>query len=110
MDNRCSGISFFCGMMFGAFVGAAAALLLAPQSGAETRALLKEKGEEYYKKAEQGVKDIAENAPKYIEDVKEKAATAVKPVITKARELYGTAQEQLERTKQNFKTSSGANA
>lgn len=99
-------------MMFGAFVGAAAALLFAPQSGAETRALLKEKGEEYYKKAEQGVKDIAENAPKYIEDVKEKAATAVETVSTKAREAYGSVREQVERTRQNLvnKTYSGANA
>lgn len=101
-------------MMFGAFVGAAAALLLAPQSGAETRALLKEKGEEYYKKAEQGVKDIVDNTPKYIEDLKEKAVTVAKPVITKAREAHGAAKEQFEHIKQKLdfasKTSSGANA
>lgn len=99
-------------MMFGAFVGAAAALLLAPQSGAETRALLKEKGEEYYKKAEQGVKDIAENAPEYIKDFKEKTATAVEQVLAKPRAAYVAAKEQLERAKQNLpsKPSSGANA
>lgn len=44
--------SFFTGFFVGALVGGAAALLLAPQSGEETRAQIRDKGIELKEKAE----------------------------------------------------------
>ncbi len=44
--------SFFTGFFVGALVGGAAALLMAPQSGEETRAQIRDKGIELKEKAE----------------------------------------------------------
>jgi gas vesicle protein len=43
MMSRDSDAGFFAGLIVGALIGAAAALLYAPQSGAETRRMVKEK-------------------------------------------------------------------
>lgn len=66
MENRCNGFSFVCGVMLGAVLGASAAFLLAPQSGAETRAKLKDGAERLYGDAEKYVRDVSEKAPEYI--------------------------------------------
>ncbi len=41
--SRDSGAGFFAGLIVGALIGAAVGLLYAPQSGAETRRVVKEK-------------------------------------------------------------------
>lgn len=41
--NRDSGSGFFAGLLIGAVIGAAIGLLYAPQSGDETRRIVKEK-------------------------------------------------------------------
>jgi len=41
--NRDSGSGFFAGLIVGALIGAAIALLYAPQPGADTRRVVKEK-------------------------------------------------------------------
>jgi gas vesicle protein len=50
-ENACAG-DFLAGLLVGALVGAAAALLLAPQSGEQTRTLLYDKGVELGQKAD----------------------------------------------------------
>jgi gas vesicle protein len=52
-DNGDSAISFFAGFLFGGIVGAGVALLLAPQSGIETREQLQSKGIELKGRAEE---------------------------------------------------------
>lgn len=90
MDNRCS-MSFFCGMMFGAFFGAAAALLLAPQSGAETRSMIADKSKEYYDEGKRKIDEFSENLPDMIEDakvkIKETADTAIKNLREKTEDF-----------------------
>jgi gas vesicle protein len=44
MAERSSGADFLIGFVIGGLAGAAAALLLAPQSGEDTRALIRERG------------------------------------------------------------------
>ena len=95
MDNK-SGLSFMCGMLCGATVGAVLALLFAPQSGEETRAQLREHGEKFYKDAEVKVKEFAENAPKAINDAVEQGKKAIEEGkknieegISKTRERIG---------------------
>lgn len=51
-DKTCAG-DFLAGLFVGALVGAATALLLAPQSGEETRTLIHDKGVELGEKADE---------------------------------------------------------
>ena len=51
-DKTCAG-DFLAGLLVGALVGAAAALLMAPQSGEETRTLIHDKGVELGHKADE---------------------------------------------------------
>lgn len=60
--TRESTSGFFAGLMMGAVVGAAIALLYAPQSGPETRQLVKEKALEIKEKAAKAAKKIKESA------------------------------------------------
>lgn len=49
---------FFTGLIIGAVIGAAVALLYAPQSGSETRRILKEKASAIKEKASKAVSKI----------------------------------------------------
>jgi gas vesicle protein len=53
MAEKTYGIDFLAGFLVGTLVGAAAALLLAPQSGEETRVLIREKGIELGQRADE---------------------------------------------------------
>ena len=52
--------------LFGAVVGAGLALLLAPRTGKETRELLKEKGEEFAKRAKESMGERRERAEDFV--------------------------------------------
>ena len=60
--------AFLAGFLIGGLVGASAALLLAPQSGDETRTLIRDKGIELYDQMEQSVRDTYTKAEKFTED------------------------------------------
>jgi gas vesicle protein len=67
MSQRDSDLgAFLAGVLVGGLVGAAAALLLAPQSGEETRTMIRERGIELKSRLEQAarVKDRAEDVIK----------------------------------------------
>ena len=51
MSDSNDFVTFFAGLVIGGLVGAAAAMLLAPQSGEETRALIRDKSIELKDKA-----------------------------------------------------------
>jgi gas vesicle protein len=53
MAEKSSGADFIAGFLVGALVGAAAALLLAPHSGEETRTFIREKGIELGDRADE---------------------------------------------------------
>ncbi|MCX6808084.1 MAG: YtxH domain-containing protein [Candidatus Berkelbacteria bacterium] len=59
---------FFLGVVFGALAGAAAGLLLAPQSGKETREVLGKKVKEYTKDCKEMVEKGKEIAKEKIKD------------------------------------------
>ncbi|MBN1220022.1 MAG: YtxH domain-containing protein [Anaerolineae bacterium] len=54
MSDRNGGAEFFAGLVIGGLVGATLALLLAPQSGEETRAQIRDKSLEIKGRAEEG--------------------------------------------------------
>lgn len=62
MTRRRAAGSFFLGMLIGAFIGGAAALLFAPRAGRETRAIWKGKAEEAQEKLQEGISKVKERA------------------------------------------------
>ena len=74
MPEDTSGASFFAGFLVGALAGAAAALLLAPQSGEETRTLIKDKGIELKYQADDVTAEARRRAESLQTQAKEKAA------------------------------------
>lgn len=67
-DSNSDLISFFTGVVIGSFVGAAAALLLAPQSGEETRTLIHDKSIELKDKAVELGQDVQLRTGKVLDD------------------------------------------
>jgi len=65
--------AFLAGFMIGGLVGASVALLLAPQSGDETRTVIRDKSIELYDKVEQSVKDTYDKAEQFAEDTASRA-------------------------------------
>jgi gas vesicle protein len=85
--------AFFIGFVVGGLTGAVAALLLAPQSGEETRGIIKERAIELrdktnesfgdaYSKAEAAAKEAVQRAEELLNQAKERAAE-----ITKRRQV-----------------------
>jgi len=66
MEDR-SGLNFILGVFVGAFVGASVAILLAPQSGVETRGQIREAAEKGREKLEKYSKDFREDASELFE-------------------------------------------
>lgn len=64
------GGEFFAGFLIGALAGAAAALLLAPSSGKETRQQIQDKGIELKKRAEQLAEEARAQAQQTAEEMR----------------------------------------
>jgi gas vesicle protein len=85
MAEKASGVDFVAGFLVGALVGAAAALLMAPQSGEETRTLIRDKGIELGHRAD----ELSTEARRKAEDLQVQMKQAVeegKVTATKKRE------------------------
>lgn len=65
-------VDFLAGFFVGALVGAAAALLLAPQSGEETRAFIREKGIELQERSA----EMSADAQAKLQEIVEQGKTA----------------------------------
>ena len=62
MSNQNSGLLFLAGLVTGSLVGASLALLLAPQSGEETRGQIKDKSLELRDEAVEGLMEAGHRA------------------------------------------------
>lgn len=67
MNERDTG-NFFAGFMVGAIIGVALGFLFAPQSGVETREMIKSKAE----KAKEKAGELSEKVKQMTSDIKEK--------------------------------------
>lgn len=83
MSDESNFGSFLMGFTVGALAGAIVSLLMAPQSGEETRQVLKEKAIE-----------LKEKGAETYEETKQRAETAYKDAIAKADELAKVAKEK----------------
>ena len=72
------------GFIIGGLVGAAAALIMAPQSGEQTRAQIREKGIELRDRAE----DLAEDTRRRAEEAALDARKRAEEIERRAKELY----------------------
>jgi gas vesicle protein len=71
---------FLVGLLLGALSGAVAALLLAPQSGEETRTLIKDKSIELRDKAQQTAEQAKARTDEVVRQLKEQGQSAMQSV------------------------------
>src|SRR5687768_3760874 len=86
--------SFLAGFVIGGLVGAAAALIFAPQSGEETRSQLAMKGEELRDAAQERAHEYREMADTYARDTQAKVSTGLNDARTKVKDTAGQVQER----------------
>jgi gas vesicle protein len=79
--------AFLVGFVVGGLVGAAVALLYAPQSGLETRAYIKDKSIELKDKAAETVDEARVRTEQALEDARVRADAALADVKSRADEL-----------------------
>ena len=65
--------AFLAGFVIGGLVGAAAALIMAPQTGEETRAQIAERGDYLRRTGEERLKEVRSTAESYAEQAQEQA-------------------------------------
>jgi gas vesicle protein len=75
MSSQNSNTLFFAGLVIGGLVGAGLALLLAPQSGAETRGQIRDKGVELKDGAVEGLAEVGHRAQAQVTDWQETIET-----------------------------------
>ena len=71
---------FFAGVAIGAAIGAIAGVLLAPQSGEETRESLGKMAKGVAKKTDSTVRDIQEKADSIVSDLQEKGDEIIEKI------------------------------
>ena len=93
-----NGGSFFLGFLVGVMAGAAAALLLTPQSGEELRRSLQEKGVEVKDSATRMAEDAKNQAQRQVEYVQEQGRIVVSDTVRKAQQTVGGGQGEATET------------
>jgi gas vesicle protein len=96
-DNNSDFISFFAGMIIGSFVGVATALLLAPQSGEETRTLIHDKSIELKDKAIELGQDVQLRTGKVLDDGREQLDVMMEDFRNRLDELTKLVMREKER-------------
>lgn len=95
MSNQSSDIgAFMAGFIIGGLVGAATALLLAPQSGEETRTIIRDKSIELKDKATETAEETRHRAEKALEEARHRAEIAVEEARMRAEELAKITKER----------------
>ena len=86
--------TFLAGFVIGGLVGAAVAMLMAPQSGEETRTLIKEKSIELKDRATEYGADARDRAEKALEDARTRADAAIVDLRARSDELAAMTRER----------------
>jgi len=96
-DNNDFG-SFVAGVIVGGLVGAAVALLLAPQSGEETRTLIKDRSIELRDRAYEVGQDARLRAEKALDDARIRTDAAIDELQYRTQEVARIARERIAKT------------
>lgn len=98
-DNSNDFLTFFAGMVIGGLVGAATALMLAPQSGEDTRALIRDRSIELKDKAVEYGQDMQLRAEKALEDTREQLEVVMDDLRERTDELTKVISRESENVK-----------
>jgi len=93
-DNNDFG-NFFAGFIMGGLVGAAVVLLMAPQSGEETRAIIKDRSIELKDKAVVYGQDARSRAEKAMVDARARAMEAIEDLRLRTDEFARVAKDRI---------------
>lgn len=104
MSERNDFSAFLIGFIVGGLTGAVSALLLAPQSGDETRTFIKEKAIEISDKATVTVEDSYKKAEAAAEEARKRFEELAKTTKERAEELQTHGQVILEEQKEKLST------
>lgn len=94
MSQRDDFGSFLSGFVFGGMIGAVVALLMAPQSGEETRTYLKEKGIEVRDSTVAGAEEALRRAEAMASETRVRAESAAAEVRARTEELTQMAKDR----------------
>jgi len=86
--------AFLAGFVIGGLVGAATALILAPQSGEETRGKLVSKSNELRQASGERVQHYREAAESYTQEYRDRAGNILADTRTRIQDVGGQVQEQ----------------
>ncbi len=100
MSDDSHGWEFFTGFLLGTVVGAAAALLLAPQSGEETREVIRERGIELQGRMGQTTEEARRRADEMAAEARTRAADAQERSRTMLQEQKSRLQEAIDQGKE----------
>jgi gas vesicle protein len=104
MSRSSGGAEFFAGLVIGGLIGAALAILMAPQSGEETRAQIKEAGSELKHTAGESLADSRARADVIVADARQRAEQILAEARTRADEIQSQAKETVSRVAQRGQT------
>ncbi|OQY22709.1 MAG: hypothetical protein B6I34_05565 [Anaerolineaceae bacterium 4572_32.1] len=99
-DN--GGTAFAAGFIIGGLVGAAVALVLAPQSGEETRTQLRERGIELKTRAEDLGVEARERADAVIADAKKRGEEIIADAKERAEAAWAEGREAAMKAKEEW--------
>ena len=94
MSDRDEFGAFLVGFIVGGLTGAVVALLFAPQSGEETRALIKDKSIELRDKAQQTAEEALARAEATAQEARARADELAKQVRERGKEVYSEVVER----------------
>ena len=118
MSDRDEFGAFLVGFIVGGLSGAVVALLFAPQSGEETRALIKDKSielrdkaqisaEEAIARAEAAAADARARADDLARQLRERGQTVVEDVRERGRSAVDAVRSKVQRTDETSETAAG---
>ena len=93
MSSKGEVSSFFTGFFIGALIGGATALIMAPQSGEETRTQIREKSIELKEKAEATYGEVLQKVEATTEDLRKKT----EEISAKVDEVIAQGKEELSK-------------
>lgn len=104
MSDRSGGAEFFAGLMIGGLIGAAIALLMAPQSGEETRAQIRDRSVELKDRAEESMADARARGEAIVADARARADAIVAEARHRSEEIQQQARERAAQLQEQGRT------
>ena len=96
MADRSGGGEFFAGLVIGGLVGAGIALLMAPQSGEETRAQIRDAGVEIKDRATETMAEAREKAEAITADSRRRAEEIIADARKSADKMIADARQKAD--------------